>query len=633
MSLTIILSDLVHSKSKLKTIFLSNLILNLLYFIMIKIFGLINSLYDSYTLKMNDILYNQSIIYNLYAFFFFLCILLNLLTIISIVNFITYYIEKNRKDIAIMKTSGTTKGNIILFFYIPMYFLFLIGALVSLGVPWLITYLFFNNLPDTPISLLFFFLYLISSLFTIGLSISVKISRMFKRNVSTLLKNDLNLDFLSSREPSFFKRIVSRFGKYASFSYKNITKKKKEFYRMFLLLTFACLVTGVLFTSSFVINSTYRNNVGKSLGGNEHDNIILIGHKNITGVIENSYKSFYSLEDRPSAVDDMQNYTFDYQDINLTLFEDKIVCVDWRMVLYIEVFEQTGVEITGPEPGSYKVWGQDRSCNAIIFGVDLNNELFNDWTSTGPLNFGNGGSNVIIGDSIAGTMFDNIEYQKLEILGKSFPISTQVFDSANNGYSIYMDYEALLDKLGLNTSDPYHNCAFIKVKDMDATERAQLINQVDQHVNSTLGVDFHVIDLEPTFTQVMKSLDYFMIIHVLLASFVLAFVILLQLEFLKIVTRANWQDFKIMHAIGLKQKQVQKIIFDEFLILLILAMLLAFAVNLIFNSIFLISDVFLPPLYVPMLIFAASFLLLSGINWVLLKVNFRSRNFNYNVQQ
>lgn len=628
MSLSIIFSDLVHSKGKLKTILLSNLILNFLYFIMIKTFAVINVIYNSYASNTSDILYNQAIIYNLYSFFLFLCILLNILAVISISNFVTYYVDKKRHDIAVMKTSGTTKRNITLFFSFPLLVIFLLGILISTGIPWLVTYFFFDNLPDTSLSLVFFFIYVISSFFAITASISMKMKWFFKKNVSTLLKNDLNLDFIQSRKPSFFTRLVSRFGKYASFSYKNINKKKKEFSKTFLLLSVACLVTGVLFTSSFVINSTYRNNISMSLGGNDYENILLIGHQDVTNFIEESYDSFHSLEEKQSTGDDLQNYTFDNQLINLSLFGDSIESVDWRMVLYSEIFERSGTEITGPESDDYRVWGQDRSCNAIIFGVDLNGKIFNDWASTGPITFGSDGNNVVIGDSIGGTIIDNLEYQKLEIFQGISPISAQVFDSVNNGYSIYMDNVELLDRIGLNTSVPHHNCAFLKIKGMDAGPRNKLISDLDQHVMDVLGPEFQVIDLQSTFTQVMKSLDNFLLIHVVLAVFVFAFVILLQLEFLKIVTRANWKDFKIMHAIGLKQGQVRKIIFDEFTILLVLAMLLAFGVNLIFNSIFLIRDVFLPPFYFPVLIFTALFFLFSGINWLLLKVNVRSRTFN-----
>jgi len=441
---------------------------------------------------------------------------------------------------------------------------------------------------------------------------------MYKNNVVHILNHDFNRDYLELRKKSKFRSFLAKFGKTTLYSYKNLLTRKRDFGRSLIILTCTCLVSGLLFTSGAVIQSTYNNHISAALGGQSWQNVIVLGHDGIVDFVEEAYKAFYLPEINPVYDSRMYSNEFNMNttSFNVSAFSTDIVNYDWRIIYNATVHEIQGHEVVPPF-NQYRTWGRDRYCNAILQGINLSTS-FNSIANDSGLSFGNDGNRVILGDSVAGLIIENMIYQQVGISNGSFNIAGQVFEPMNNGLAIYMNINLL--RSILNKTSEYHNCLFITTRAMTDQERTAFLPVLDDYVKSTYGSNFTARSMKEIFSAVIQSPSNLMWFHVMLAIIVLAFSISFQLEFVKITIRSNSRDYSIMHAIGLSNRRIGSMIQVEFTLVLLIATILAFSLSLIVSSIFLIIGPTLPPIYLPIFIFSGIALLLAASNRILVHI-------------
>jgi ABC-type antimicrobial peptide transport system permease subunit len=602
----LLVHDLVRSKSKLFRMFLSNLVLTTLNVVLINLLNFLTTIEDAFARNLDTVYFNYTIIAGIFTFMIFIIVIVFLIDIISNVVFIMYYIEKRTKDIGIMKAAGANQTYILQFFF----FAPAIACLSSFFIASLICGIVMASVwpalfPNTPLSNVFFLILMLGNVAAVILTPAYKVGKLFEKKVSENLNLDHNRDYFDLRKTSRFRNFLKRLGKTVLLSYKNLLTRKNEFARSVLILTCACLASGLLFTSAFVIQATYSNDLKASLGGDASSRVVVAGNEAMVDFITGNYRSFYEPDINPDYQPIMYSNGFNMNRsaFNASRFADSISGMDWRVVYETTAREVQGIETT--PPSGYRTWGKSRSCPVVIQGIEWN-ASFNGWGGFSQSSFDEKGGSIILGDSVAGLIIENMEFQKIDLGGIPNKIAGQVFDPFNNGFTVYMDPQAL--RAMLNKTAPFHNCVFFTLKPGPVNELAASLAELDAYMNLTYGANFTARSLEPAFSSIMDSTRSIWWLYTGIASLIFIFSIFFQQEFINMTIQSNSRDYKIMHALGMGRRRIARIIHEEFTIVLSIACTSAFCLSLIISSLFLIPMPSLPPIIIPIAIFGAIWL-------------------------
>nr|MDO8117236.1 hypothetical protein [Candidatus Sigynarchaeota archaeon] len=441
---------------------------------------------------------------------------------------------------------------------------------------------------------------------------------LLKKPVAELISTDHSQDFIYLRKKTFMTRLISRLSRTSMFAYKNLMTKKHDYTRALIVIGTSFIVLGILFTSPFVVQASYRNYITGATGGNESGNVLVFGHEDVVSQIEYSYRSFYEAGAQHVIPDLLNsNYSFDPSLIETITSNALLEAIDARIVQFTTALELQGVEINNESstPG-YTIYGQDREGTVLSFGVDFNS-VFNRWVAVQDLGGLVPGDSVLVGDSVAGLLFDNIYKQKIEVFNSSLKIIGVVLDPVYNGLSVYMKISKLRECATLGPG--FYNCAFLTLDDAVAGDRDELVAQLRLELVAMYGANFTLLDLAPVFSAISASIESLSLLYGLLTCLFFVFSIIIQVEFSRLFIRSNLDDFKTMFALGVKKGKINKIILEEFFFVLIPSCMVAFGVTLIINSLFLIQEPVLPPLLIPIVIFLGLFGSMCAFIWLVNK--------------
>ncbi|MEX2681441.1 MAG: FtsX-like permease family protein [Candidatus Sigynarchaeota archaeon] len=601
----LLIRDLARSKSKIASMFLSNLVLTALNVVMIYLLNFLYTMENAFSSNLNAVYFNYTIISGTFTFMIFIIVVVFFIAMMSNVVFILFYIEKRTRDIGIMKAAGASQSYIVQFFlFAPIVVCLGSFFIASLVTSILMTTIWPNLFPNTMTSVEYILFLLLGNVVSVIMTPVYKIEKLFDKKVSENLNMDYNKDYFDLRKTSRFRNLLKRLGRTLFFSYKNLLTRKNDFSRSMLILTCACLATGLLLTSAFVIEGTYSNNIKASLGGNVSSRVVMVGHKAMVDYITSNYRSFYEPGTNLPYLPTMHSneFSMNRSAFNASRFEGKIERMDWRIIYETIAREVQGIEPTPPI--GYRVWGKDRSCKVVVHGVELDS-LFNADGGLSQQSFGNDGYDVILGDTVAGLIIDNMDFQKIDLDGGNHKIAGKVFETFNNGFIIYMNQSnvwMLLNKTA------FYNCVFLVLKPASDNEMAACIADLNDYVKSLYGDNFTARSLRPIFSSVIDSPRHIWWLYGSIASLIFVFSLVFQQEFINMAIQSNSRDYKVMHALGMEKKRIARVIHEEFTIVLSLACILSFGLSLIVSSLFIIPLPSLPPIYVPIAIFGAIWL-------------------------
>ncbi len=619
----LLIRDLVRSKSKVRSMFLSNFVLTTLNVVMINLLNFLYTIEAAFTSNLDAVYFNYTIISGIFTFMIFIILIVFIIAIISNVVFILFYIEKRTRDIGIMKATGANHGYILQFFlFAPVVACLASFLIASLASSILMTAVWPKLFPGTAMSVNFVLLLLLGNVLSATMTPVYKIEKLFEKKVSENLNEDYNKDYFDLRKTSRFRKFLKRLGRTVYLSYKNLLTRRNDFSRSLLILTCACLVSGLLVTSAFVIEATYSNDLKTSLGGDASSRVVVAGNEAMVDFITGNYRSFYEPGSRPAYLPSMYSDAFymNRSDFDASLFVDSIAGMDWRVVYETTARELQGIEPT--PPSGYRIWGKSRSCTVVIQGIEWNSS-FNAGIGFSQSSFGDGGDDIILGDSVAGLIVDNVDFQKIDLDGFSHEIAGKVFDPFNNGFTVYMNPPKVWTMLG--KAAPFHNCVFFVLKPGSESEMAARLSALDAYMNSTYGPNFTARSLEPTFSSITGSTRYIWLLYGSIASLIFIFSVAFQQEFFNMSIQSNSRDYKIMHALGMGRGRIGQIIHEEFTIVLSLACIISFGLSLVVSSLFIIPLPSLPPIYIPVAIFVAIWLCFYASSWILVSRGRRLR--------
>ncbi|HME54629.1 MAG TPA: hypothetical protein VKM55_20635 [Candidatus Lokiarchaeia archaeon] len=593
----------------------------MLVVILVNLYSLLDKLNTDLSTNLNSVFFNFTIIVNFFNFLLFIIVIAIILALIANIIFMIYYIEKRLRDIAVMKAMGIAYIELLKYFSFPPAIASLSGFTIGSVVIFIGMNISFPALFSlSSYSLLFYIILLFGNFVVILIIPEYKLSTIYKKNVINVLDQEFNKDFMDLRKKSRFRNFLGRFSKTMLYSYKNLLTRKMDFRRTTTLFTLTCLVSGLLFTSGFVIQLTYQHDISQALGGDAWPDIVVVGHEDMVNFIVNSYKSFGMAGNKsiyePAMIS--QSFYLNKSNFNSSMYSREILSMDWRIIYNTTANEIPGIQISPPPYNAYQTWGSNRKCSALVQGVN-SSTIFNKFPEINSTSFHD--NSIVLGDSVEGLIIDNSQYEKIGINGHNFPISGSMFDPMANGFTIYMSINQL--RSILNETSEYYNCAFITLKKMTDLERNEFILNLSAYIKQVYGPDFTASSLKDTFGTVIDSINSFIWIHFLLAALIFIFAIFYQLEFVKTTIRNNFKDYAIMHATGISKRSIEKMIQQEFIMVLVISSILAFSLCLIMDGFFLIKQPTLPSIFVPIAIFAAISIILALVNRILIRFNLK----------
>lgn len=234
--------------------------------------------------------------------------------------------------------------------------------------------------------------------------------------------------------------------------------------------------------------------------------------------------------------------------------------VDARLILE-EVVEGYAHIRPDPEKGQYTVTGTYRSAKALVVGVRAESVVSN-WLVLGKTLDKMDLDSVLVGDSLASTLFDDPFAQKLGTLNSRFDVAGICLDPLNNGMVVYMHLDRLSSLLGHEGC----NALLIQVDTSDSLARSGVLADLSALISRpglTL-VDLNVsLDVHKAFLNRLWSL----LLSLSLFSFANA--VFSLMGYLMLSISGQQRDFAVMRALGAKPETVSKLVLLETTILVL----------------------------------------------------------------
>jgi len=537
-----------------------------------------------------------------------------ILTIAIVITVTTTLVISKKRDIAIMKALGTLPRKLYSFYLLESYILYFIGflfglilGLVAFGIFALIM-IFFNFPVVVQIDLLYtpilFFCCILGIFFVTGYTLR-KIGR---QNIINTFSKDIPYDYNASKQIKFIPKWLVSIGFNMKMAVVNTLRKKGEFKRYLLTFSIIGLVIFTLGLGTIVLKTSTQEWIHKS----QNENIIIIGHIDVL----NNYSSMYRMFSEPNLLIEESNinflesnYLFNLSDINELFTIDEVEKIDERLINFYGVEEVPGIIIH--EDDTYDIIGQHRTDNIPLIGINPDNLIQNFETEGIFFTNENAYFNITIGDGLANNLFDHALYQSLRLnsIGSTFHISGIVIDSFYAGWAGYVGLDIIQQALNLTSEI---NLVSIKIQD----GAYSMIKNSLENISNSIGENFTYLRLDDIFQSNLDLLNNLSLYPISLIMVISILSVLSLYNYQKAGIMEKAKDFLIMRAIGSKTRSLKKILFLESIFILLPSLIISLGIGMIVNSLFLFSRVFLPPLYVPFLVFLILFAIFIIFNFL-----------------
>lgn len=545
-------------------------------------------------------------------YFKFIIISSIVITIIWIVIVNHTLIQHKTHDIAIMKAVGAIQKKMRSHFIAVVLVIDIIGVVIGLVAGFILYLVFFFVLSAVGFDIVIYIDFIFSSILVVGIFLATFIVNGYELwKVSN--KNYANIavgDIPRKAEVQLVDyKPKKKFGLQIKVALRNLTRKKKSFYRVFLTTAITLSIIVTLTVSVIVISSTSI----QSISGAQGDDALVIGHSDVVDHYIQRYEEF---SEPDLEFTNNENMTKSEYLMNETIidgifnsFSSNYTYWDKRLLTYQYAYELKGY-IFDVEDGnaSYQVIGSNREGYVPVLGLEFK-EYTSGWNIFGTLN--NASNSAIVGDTLANAMFESAIYQRIRLQNVSineYNITGVLIDSFCAGYATYIQLDMLQQDFYL---DNYINLVVVGIP--SDGNKTFLIQTLQTEITAILGSDFVVRDLTPTFENNIHSLYPFLIISVIVIL-IETIVIIGSLFLYQLGNfRERAPDFVIIRSMGGTSKFIKSVIFLEDLAIILISSSIAIGVSLIFNSAVLFGDTYLPPLWVIFVVWISACLIVIAI--------------------
>jgi ABC-type antimicrobial peptide transport system permease subunit len=564
----------------------------------------------------NEYYFSGSISNVFKQFISFIQILLMILAIFIVVAISTTHIINRKKDIGIMKALGTLPRRLYSFYLLEVYIMFFIGfflglmsGLVSFGIFSLIINSFYFSI-KFQIDVIFSSILFVSCIFGIFFISGYSLRKIGKAKIVVNFSKDIPYNYNASKKIQFIPKWLSSLGMNIKLSIINTLRRKGEFKRYIIVFSLICLIIFTLGLGTIVLKTSSEEWIQKSQG----QNIIVIGHEDVL----HNYSLMYEMFSNPRIIINETDinftdpkYLFNINTVsNISESFSAIEKVDERLINFCDIEEMSKTVIVN---GEYITYGKHRTGNFPIVGVNFSN-IIQNFEIEG--NYSVLDNQMLVGDGLAYNYFDKalIQNLKIENLGNDsheFEITGVIIDSFYSGYAGYVDLQSFQEKLLLNNQTI--NLVLLKLK--DGTYNT-IKTDLETYIEFSLGVNFTHIILDGVFKKNMNFLLNLSLYPLFLIIMMAILGILSLYNYQKSGIMEKARDFLIMRALGSKNKALKRIIFLESIFVIIPSLLISLGIGMILNSTVIFGRVYLPPLFVPLLVFALLLVIFTFFNLI-----------------
>ncbi len=520
--------------------------------------------------------------YNIFFQFILIVSLLNLLTGPIITSFLIHLTMTGRmRDIGVMKASGCLSGSIFAIFVTELSLLVILSSITGIiagSAAYYISTSFLNasgfaisqTLNIGAIFLVSIILIIFSHIFGI-----LPILKAAKAKPTEAMSPIYQL----GTSVSVGRKIPSRLGFTFKVVYRNLVRRKSATLQAILCLTVVLTLTTVTIAGGMIADQTTTSYAERAIARD----IILVGHPTITDRYVNLLSRFF---------EDKEMEQIDYRDSEFRISESLVPKlgnisgihqVDSRLILEKSVLEIPGIFLD-PVDQTTLVWiGSNRMEDALILGVEPEN-VVNDWLIVGKNLGKDDKGSVIIGDSLAVSMFDDAFNQTIKVFDGNKPPFYEIVgicvDPLNNGKVVYMPLESLYRDLGQEG----YNLLFLKI---DSAEKSRVLGEIENEIS---GENLRVVELDQILDKHVSFLNSIWSLVMFLPLFSLATAAISLLSYLMLSISGQQHEFGIMRALGAKPRSIMKIVFSQALLIILVSAAIGISVGLFITFAFLIPE-------------------------------------------
>lgn len=515
-------------------------------------------------------------------------------------------IHHKTNDIAIMKAVGAIQKKLRSHFFAVVLVIDIIGIVLGMVVGFIFYILVFFILSAVGFDILIYIDFIFVPILIVGIVISVFFINGYELwKISTKNYAQIALGDIPRNSDTQFRdfKPKKRIGLRVKLALRNLTRKKKSFYRVLLTTGITLSIIVTLATSIFIISSTSINSIGGAQGGDT----LIIGNQEVVDHYIQRYEEFSNPGLEFTNTDNLTQTAYMMNESAIdTLFNSSeysdVSYMDKRLFVYEYGIEMKGLIITVEEGNaSYQEVGSNRTGYVPVLGLEFKEEYTSQWQILGTLE--NASNYALVGDTLAYEMFEAAIYQKIRlqnITTSEYHISGVFLDSFCAGSATYVHLEALQQDYNLEGSI---NLAIVGIS--PSADKEELISSLQAEITSTLGANFVVKDLTPTFENNIRSLYPFVII----STIVIIIETIVVIASLFLYQIGNFQerapDFTVIKVVGGTSKLIKSVIFLEDLTILIISSSISIGVSLVFNGALLYADAILPPIWLILLLWVA----------------------------
>lgn len=616
MSFNFAIKDLYHYKEQTRSYLKSTTaVIALMFFFsnIIPSFGLLNlpASINLYTITIIEIFtqYNK-----------FLLILALILTGFVVISNNHALIQTRKSDIAVMKSVGTYPRQLYSFYIsellIILTFSLIAGALIGF-VSFIVVFLIANSqFIGSQLNIDSIYAVILAVGLILGTYIvnGYEIRQIGLKSYNETKTGHIN-ETMDARLSSKWKNWLKGKSINLTLAIKNLMRKKYLVKEYLIMIS----VAGMILFTGIIGVLTVSNSGTTFIDQAQGKNVIAIGANPVLTSYSQGYESFTN--------NNTQNFSQNYlsKDYNLSSYTSDLEVLlskynieHWesRLFTFQEVYEKSGIVQTFNDDGTLGnfslIEGQKRSSSIPIQGVDFNSKI-QDWYSNGESI--NSVPNLVIGDTLAAEMFENARYQEIVILNDEtgfqnrFKIDAIVVDPFNNGNSAYLNRDSLQARFNCSN---YNNLLIIDFEEIAKNEVLynNFIAELETSIQNSLGDDFSFEDLSEQFKRNIRSIHTAESVTVVISILMGLFIIFILYHYQKGRIQEDQKDLIIQKALGAVKRDLRNSSYFEQVAMISMGLLLALIGTMILIMFFLMQDVILPSLLLPLSIFGGTLILL-----------------------
>ncbi len=520
--------------------------------------------------------------YNIFFQFIIIVSILNLLTGPIIISFLIHLTMTGRmRDIGVMKANGCLSGSISTYFITELSLLVILSSITGIisGVSaYYIATTFVNasgftisqTLNTGAILIISIILIIFSHIFG-----ALPILKAAKAKPTEAMSPIYQL----GTSVGAGKNIPSRLGFTFKVVYRNLVRRKSATLQAILCLTVVLTLTTVTIAGGLIADATTTSYVERGIGRD----VILVGHPTIAERYVDLLSQFFEAKDLEQI--DYLESEFRISESFVPRLSDisGVLKVDSRLILENSVREVPGIILDPLEQTTAVMIGGNRVEDALILGVEPEN-VVNDWFLVGRKLGKDDKGSVMIGDSLAVTIFEDAFNQTLKVFEQNEPPFYDIVgigvDPLNNGKVVYMPLEDLYNDLGQQG----YNLLLLKI---DPAQKSQVIAQIETEIS---GENLMNVDLDQILDKHVSFLNNIWSLVMFLPLFSLATAAVSLLSYLMLSISGQQHEFGIMRALGAKPKSIIKIVFSHALLIILVSAAIGISAGLFITFAFLIAD-------------------------------------------